>query len=268
MQIFKRDGNNLQVALKSNDFFSQQDTPKSRFVFIVPHDDDIILGAGLLLQKALLDGIECSVLITTDGSMGYCSSDEMDTICEIRRAETINALQILGISDVEWLNFPDCNLNHHTGRRRAKNGDSDIVAGYTGLQNSYTAYLRCKQPTVIFLAADSDLHPDHKVVYQEVMISIFHAAGDIWPELGSPTDIPTLFEMAIYCDFLTPPNIKLQSNEKYLQKKIEAIQAYKSQKQIESLVVNMKEAGPVEYFNQITFNLYKPKRYQNLFCPA
>ena len=42
-----------------------------RWLFVAPHDDDIVLGAGILLQAAKAAGIPLRMLITTDGSMGY-----------------------------------------------------------------------------------------------------------------------------------------------------------------------------------------------------
>ena len=63
---------------------------KECFLFISPHDDDVIIGAGLLIQLAVKENVPVYILIVTDGSMGYCSAEEKDSITDIRRKETFN----------------------------------------------------------------------------------------------------------------------------------------------------------------------------------
>lgn len=237
------------------------------WLFISPHDDDIVLGSGLLLQKAIQENIRISIIITTDGQMGYCKSSQRDDIVEIRKQETLESFARLNINNVHWLNFPDCNLNAYIGRRKAKADESCIIEGFTGLQNAYTYYLRQTIPTRIFLPTGADLHIDHKIVSQELLVSLFHASNNIWPELGiSLAYIPEVYEMAIYCSFPENPDIKIISNMDILERKLHAIRAYDSQENIiDKLVNNLKNGGPVEYFRDINFNLYSPKNYQHLF---
>ncbi len=247
---------------KAFEDFSSSET----WLFIAPHDDDIVMGAGILLQAAMESGIRLKNCITTDGRMGYCAEAQKKDICAIREKETRESFRAIGITDVEWLNFPDCDLASYIGRRYACSGDPCIISGCTGLQNAYTQYIRALRPERIFLPAGSDLHSDHKIVYQEVLISIFHAAGAIWPELGPPIPaIPRVYEMALYCDFPGPPNIKVEAPRNYLEKKLEAIAAYHSQAQIEILVQKIRASGPVEYFRDTPFNLYSPDNYKDLF---
>jgi len=237
-----------------------------RWLFIAPHDDDLCMGSGLLMQKALAEGIPVRAIITTDGRMGYGSSISKENIVATRKAETLDSFNILGIDDVHWLDFPDCSLHLYSGAREAVDGDPCIIGGNTGIQNAYTSQLRDFKPTRVFVPAGSDLHPDHKTVYQEILISLFHSAGDIWPQLGEPlSKIPDIYEMAIYCDFPSVPTIKLTTSDAVFNKKLDSILAYKSQKQIESLVNNLKSGGAVEYFREVLFDLYGPENYKNLF---
>ena len=91
------------------------------FLMISPHDDDVVLGAGLLMQLAKRENIPVYILIVTDGSMGYCSDQEKDSISDIRTQETFDCYQSLGIpkENIIWLSFPDCRLNYHRGRMHA-----------------------------------------------------------------------------------------------------------------------------------------------------
>ena len=68
---------------------------------------------------------------------------------------------------------------------RASPGDPQ-VCGYVGLQNVMCYHLRKVRPTRVIVPTPTDLHPDHQITYNELMISLFHASGPIWPELGKP----------------------------------------------------------------------------------
>ena len=242
-------------------------TGEARWLFIAPHDDDIVIGAGLLLQQAVQEGIRMRVLVTTDGSMGYCDLKERDEITDIRRRETRESFAKIGIQDVEWLDYPDANLMRHIGRRPA--AAPDEIAGFSGLQNSYTAHLRSYRPSHVFIMSENDYNPDHKVVYQEVLISLFHAEGAIWPELGPPLEQrPQVYEMAGYCNFREDPNVEIIGGQAELELKLEAVYAFRSQKQIGMLVENLKRNGPYEYLRDLGFDYYSPARYRRLFRSA
>lgn len=237
-----------------------------RWLFIAPHDDDIVMGAGLLLESALAAGVDVSALITTDGSMGYCESGDRDHIREIRRRETLESFRILGLDAVDWLDFPDCNLTPFMGRRPPREGEPGVIEGYGGLQNAYTHELRRRRPTRLFLASGNDLHPDHKTVYQEARISVFHAGGAIWPELGNPLEeLPSVYEWAVYCAFPGNPDYEIVADSGAFERKLAAISAYRSQKQIGRLVDELRAAGPAEYLKLSDFSLYSPDIYRRLF---
>jgi LmbE family N-acetylglucosaminyl deacetylase len=241
---------------------------KEHFLMISPHDDDAVLGTGLLIQLAKRENVPVHILVVTDGSMGYCRTDEKDSIAETRRNETFECYQTLGVpkKNIIWLGFPDCRLNEYRGRRPAEPKDPTEIGGFTGLQNAFTYYLRKIKPTQCFLPTCNDLHPDHHIVYEEFLISLFHAAGNIWPELGKPVDkVPYINTFAVYCDFAAPPTLRMRTPISYLEKKLEAIAAFRSQKQISSLIENVRHCGPEEYIRAIDFTSYHPSNYRNLF---
>ncbi len=241
---------------------------KEKFLFISPHDDDVVMGAGLFIQLALRENVPVYILIVTDGSMGYCSEEEMPVISEIRREETYKCYRSLGVPEenIIWLAYPDCRLNYYRGRREAESDDQVSIEKHIGLQNSFTYWLRKISPTQCFLPTSNDLHPDHKIVHEEFMISLFHAAGDIWPELTAPiSEVPHIHEMAVYCDFPEPPNIRMKTPESLLEKKLEAIAEFKSQVQIGALIDVVRKSGPYEYLREMAFRLYQPTAYYDMF---
>jgi len=267
MQLSRLEDGRLIRDEKLERIIPHTSTGAARWLFIAPHDDDIVIGAGLLLQQGVQEGLQIKVLVTTDGSMGYCDLKQKDSIAEIRRRETRESFAKIGIQDVEWLDYPDANLMRHIGRRPA--AEPDEIAGFSGLQNSYTAHLRSYRPTHVFIMSENDYNPDHKVVYQEVLISLFHAEGAIWPELGPPLQQrPQIYEMAGYCNFRKNPNVEIRADLAELETKLEAVYAFRSQKQIGLLVENLKRNGPYEYLRDLGFDYYSPGRYRQLFRSA
>jgi len=243
---------------------------RERFLFVSPHDDDVALGGGLLIQHAVRQKIPVYVLVVTNGMMGYCTLAEKKTIVSERYAETMKSYRLLGVKkeNILWLNFPDCSLAYYQGRRAAHREDAreTMIEGHAGLQNTFTYYIRKIRPTQCFIPTDRDLHPDHKYTYNEFAISIFHACGEIWPELGAPLkNVPYLTELAVYCDFPSAPQLRMIASDKFFERKLNAILAFRSQKQITSLVDAVRRNGPVEFFRNVQFNLYNPQKYRYRF---
>ncbi len=228
----------------------------------------ICASAGLFLQAAIREGVTVQVLIVTDGCMGYCTLADRDRIVDIRRQETYESFQVLGIPQdrVQYIGYPDGGLVPFIGRRSARAGE-DGIAGYIGLQNAFTHHLRRVRPTRVYVPTHTDLHPDHRITHSELLISVFHAAGAIWPELGEPLgDPPSVGELAVYCDFVDLPNLEIIGDEEVFQTKLNSITAYKSQAQIERLVDSLRRAGPYEYVRESEFRLFTPDTYKPLFA--
>jgi LmbE family N-acetylglucosaminyl deacetylase len=140
------------------------------------------------------------------------------------------------------------------------------IENYIGLQNSFTYWIRKIAPSQCFLPTSNDLHPDHKIVHEEFMVSLFHAAGSIWPEMGKPIKkVPYVHELAVYCDFPEPPRLRIETPMAFLEKKLNAIAQFKSQKQIGSLIDIVRQSGPYEYLRALDFKLYQPSAYFDMF---
>ena len=266
IKLYRKSNGQIISSTRLADVFDNWRHREEKWLFIGPHDDDVVIGAGLMLQKAGDAGIPVSVLIATDGRMGYCKEEERDVISRVRKTEAAASFDVLGIEDVCWLDFPDCDLSSYIGRHLAKENEPCIIGRHTGLQNAFTYHIRRIRPTRIFLPSDADYHPDHKITYQEVLISMFHACGEIWPELGSPClTLPQAYEMPIYHDLGEEPDIKIEASAEFLERKLISIGMYKSQKQYALLVENLRKSGPVEYFRDIQYRIYSPQNYQSVF---
>jgi len=242
---------------------------QDRWLFVSPHDDDACIGAGLWIQAALASGAGVDLLVVTDGRMGYCQSENRNTIIETRRMETYDSCATLGVDQqhVHYIDYPDGALVSLQGRQaKHERPDIDDIRGYVGLQNAMTFYLRSVGPTRIVVPTATDLHPDHRITHSELMISLFHASGTIWPELGPPMNqIPRVYEMAVYCDFGQPPNLRVRAGQRAFDRKLASIKAFRSQDQIAQLVQNVRTGGPIEHLCELDFHFYEPSTYDSLF---
>jgi LmbE family N-acetylglucosaminyl deacetylase len=247
---------------------SGNETPltEQTWLFVSPHDDDLCIGAGLLMQAAVAAGVDVECLIVTDGCLGYCKPEQESDIINIRLKETIDSFKVFDIAEkqLKFLGFPDGGLTQYIGRRKAQDNDPNIK-DYTGLQNAFTYWLRELRPTRLFVPTKTDLHPDHQITHNELMISLFHASGKIWPELGDPLTVPKVSELAVYCDFIDNPHLEIIGNEAAFEAKLESIAAYQSQLQIAEMVDGVRKAGAYEYVRDVEFRLYSADRYRELF---
>jgi LmbE family N-acetylglucosaminyl deacetylase len=97
---------------------------------VAPHPDDESLGFGGLIRAYLDEGKPVEVVVTTDGD-AYCeacrfwksgsvkgatcgaedlsnfATTELDSFAEVRRSETLAAMQILGVENLTFLGYPD-----------------------------------------------------------------------------------------------------------------------------------------------------------------
>jgi LmbE family N-acetylglucosaminyl deacetylase len=237
-----------------------------RMLYVCPHDDDAIVGVAMMISLAAEEGFDVHVAIVTNGCMGYCRLEDRPRIAEIRRREAVTSYKLLGVPEkhLHFFGYDDGSLFQYLGRRHAGDGDPEM-AGYTGLENHLTGLLRTVQPRRVVTPAGTDLHPDHQAVYKELLISIFHASGDIWPELGMPIDLPEVYEYPTYVKMAEPPDTMIEADEARFQQKLDAIRCFASQLQIESLVEQLRRAGPVEFFRNLRFDLYNPEASKALF---
>lgn len=115
-------------------------SPRDKILIIAPHPDDECIGPGGIL---CLYPSQCSVLVLSDGREGL--EDVIPEIGkEIRKAEFIQEMQFIGISDYQMLDYKDGTLLQHTDC--LQNIDLSIY-------------------TKIFVTGSHDNHPDHTAAY-------------------------------------------------------------------------------------------------------
>lgn len=247
----------------TKDFLSslkEADIEKECWLFVVPHDDDLVLGLSTTLLQAHRLGIPYRVIIVTDGQNGYATDADAKNIVQVREQETSNCFRALGLTDLEFadivkfLGLPDCNLQQYLGEK---------------LEKPLTAELRTRidQRAVnrVFTVSESDYHLDHSAVVLALKISIFHSLGEIWLGDGaSPLkNKPVLYQACVYCPFANgqlPTHINHLSQSD-LEKKLSGISAFRSQRQITALVKSIRDGPKVEVLLESEWLLYNPEKY-------
>jgi hypothetical protein len=78
-------------------------------------------------------------------------------------------------------------------------------------------------------------------------------------------ELPLVYEWAVYCAFPGDPDYRIDAPAASFERKLTAISTYRSQKQIDRLVAQLREAGSIEYLKRSDFSLYSPEIYRPLF---
>src|SRR5262245_44646266 len=91
-----------------------------RVMVVTAHPDDSEFGAGGTIAKLVREGKQVTYCILTNGNKG--SGDRAMTperLAAIREEEQRNAGRVLGVEAIEFLGFPDCELENTRETRRA-----------------------------------------------------------------------------------------------------------------------------------------------------
>lgn len=191
-----------------------------RVMVIVAHPDDTEYGCAGTTARLTSEGKEVVYTIVTDGSKGS-SDPEMtsEKMTSIREREQREAARIAGVTEVNFLGFPDGILEPSIDLRRA-------IAGC----------IRKYRPDVVISQSPSRnlsgsvfaQHPDHLAVGQATLAAIYPAARDrmTFPELLAqglePHAVKEVWISASEPDFFVDIT-------KTLETKLDALKAHQSQ---------------------------------------
>jgi LmbE family N-acetylglucosaminyl deacetylase/glycosyltransferase involved in cell wall biosynthesis len=116
--------------------FEPQDLRGERLLVLAPHPDDEVIGCGGLIALHLRERRAVHVVVATDGAQAGDGAQ--------REAESRNALSLLGDATIEFLRFPDRDLEN------ASELDARLAA-----------ILREWKPDLIAVPSPLEIHPDH-----------------------------------------------------------------------------------------------------------
>src|ERR1700757_4633101 len=91
-----------------------------KVLVVTAHPDDSEFGAGGTVAKLVKEGKQVAYCIVTNGNKG--SGDRAMTperLVQIREEEQRNAARVLGVETVDFLGFPDCEVENTRESRMA-----------------------------------------------------------------------------------------------------------------------------------------------------
>lgn len=120
---------------------------------VAPHSDDETIGAFGLMLRSRRRGATVRVVVVTDGAASHPASPTWprERLIRERQRETRRALRRVGLTarDVTFLNLPD----------------GALVGAAAAVRSAIAAAARrMPKPSLIVAPAESDAHPDHRVV--------------------------------------------------------------------------------------------------------
>ncbi len=129
---------------------------------IEPHDDDLVIGAGGILEQLIQSGAEVDSIQVTDGRYG----DQEDVLgltpeelVERRKREKRLESEYTGI-DVKFLDFEDGSLDEMIDDGGVREG-SEMAEEVRRLAE----YMSETQPDAVFIPRQDEDHPDHRATY-------------------------------------------------------------------------------------------------------
>ena len=146
-----------------------------RVMVVTAHPDDSEFGAGGSVARHVRDGRQVAYCIVTNGNKG--SGDRSMTperLIKIREEEQRNAARVLGVETVEFLGFPDCEVENTRETRMA-----------------VTASIRRHRPDLLIVQNPHRTknlgasHRDHRIVAGIALDCVYPLARDhmAFPEL-------------------------------------------------------------------------------------
>lgn len=178
-------------------------------IVVSPHPDDEVLGAGGTLLRYKNEGVSIAWLIVTTIN----SNSDADKKKSNTRTEEINKInQLFGFDQKFELNFPTTQLDQIPM--------SDLVSA---ISNAFREF----EPEEVFVPHPSDIHTDHRVVFDAVAsCTKWFRYPSIKRILAYETLSETDFNLGISPAFR--PNVFVNI-EKHLDDKLRAMEIYESE---------------------------------------
>ena len=117
-----------------------------RVLVLAAHPDDETIGAGATIARWAAEGIEVFVWFATDG---VSSRDAMPQSAQDRRKASERALQMLGVTEGFYSEFPDNGLD---------------TLGRLSICKAMETIATKVQPTRVLTHSQADLNVDHRIV--------------------------------------------------------------------------------------------------------
>ena len=194
-----------------------------RVLIVMAHPDDGEFSAGATIAKWAAEGCDIHCCLLTDGQVGDAGDAEItsDQLAEVRRREAQAAADALGVrNEVRFLHYMDSRLEptlevRHAIARVIRQVRPDVII--------------CQDPTVRWSGQGYINHPDHRAAGEATLAAIMPLSDtrlstpDLAAEGLAPHKVKEVYvTSSVHAD-------RWVNVEGYLERKIEALRAHKSQ---------------------------------------
>ena len=170
-------------------------TNNLRLMCVLAHPDDESLGNGGILAKYAAEGVEIYLVTATRGERGWfgdmCDYPGLEALGKRRQAELLAAASVLGIRQVEFLDYLDGDLDQAPA--------AEAVAKIAG-------HLRRLKPDVVVTFGPDGAygHPDHIAIGQFTTAAIVEAcsSSSLYSRDLPPHRVSKLYYMVASAHFL------------------------------------------------------------------
>ena len=140
-----------------------------RVLVIAAHPDDEVLGVGGTVAKMTEQGVECHLLIVTDGSSSqYRDSGRLHEIIEAKKMETKESSDLLGFKSIYYGELPDMKLD---------------VTPHIAINQVIEKVINVVLPDTVFTHFWGDVNRDHQEVYKSTLVATRPVMGQVVKEL-------------------------------------------------------------------------------------
>ena len=185
-----------------------------KVLVIAAHPDDEVMGLGGTIAKLSAQGVECHLLVVTDGSSSqYRGSDHLGEIIEAKKIETKNCADTLGFRGIHYGELPDMKLD---------------MTPHIVINQVIERVIDEVQPDTVFTHFWGDVNRDHQEVYKSTLVAVRPVMGQVVKDLycyrvpssteWTPNKAETMFMPNYFVDI-----------EKYAEQKYKAFACYSTE---------------------------------------
>ncbi len=213
-------------------------SPLERALVVISHPDDGEFGAGATIAHLVRAGVKVDYVVTTDGSKGTEDRDVApEQLAATRMAEQRDAADILGVSDIVHLGYPD-----------------GYLAPSLDLRRDITRQIRRYRPDLVITQNPQRRldhnpfigHPDHLATGEATLASVYPAARDHlnFPELFTDEGLEPWKVRQVLLTGVEEPNLWLDVSDTF-DLGIRSILAHVSQVDPETVEERMRERARI-----------------------
>lgn len=171
---------------------SEDEFVPTKALVIVAHPDDIDFGTAGTVATLTDHGVEVVYGLVTSGQAGEPDDITVDELAALRQAEQTAAAEIVGVSELHWLGFPD-----------------GAVVADLELRKAVSRLIRVVQPDLVITQSPDRnwdriyaAHPDHLATGEAVVSAVYPDSRNAksFPELlaegHQPHAVPRVWVMA------------------------------------------------------------------------